>query len=136
MEPTLRTQLIKKRAVAKGMLTRIQNFIELVTIPNQHEIKVRLNNPPGIKVRFDTVQDELEFNDECDHTDDRIVFETQYYQVEAKLYELLHNIYESSDNVSDHSSVNLSRSVHSGSSQIRLPPIELPSFGGDICKWL
>ena len=47
MDSTRRTQLIKQRAVARGMLSRIQNFIEVVD-HKINEIQVRFNKLPGI----------------------------------------------------------------------------------------
>jgi len=55
MDPTRRQQLIKRRAVARGMLSRIQNFIETGD-QKTNEIQVRLNKLPDIFNRYDTAQ--------------------------------------------------------------------------------
>ena len=55
MENTRQQQLIKQRAVARGMLSRIQNFIETGD-QKTNEIQVRLNKLPDIFNRYDTAQ--------------------------------------------------------------------------------
>ena len=69
------------------MLSRIQNFIE-VGVNKINEIQVRFNKFPDIFNRYDTAQSELELSDDTGHSGDRELFETQYYQVEAKFSEL------------------------------------------------
>ena len=65
------------------MLSRIQNFIE-VGDHNIIEIQLRFNKLPDIFNRYGTAQRELELSDDTDHSGDRELFETQYYQVKAK----------------------------------------------------
>jgi len=91
MDPLRRTQLIKQRAVARGMLSCIQNFIDTGD-QKINDIQVRFNKLPDIFCRYDTAQSELELSDDVDHSDDREQFENQYYQVEAKFNELLHSV--------------------------------------------
>jgi len=78
MDPSRQAQLIKQPAVARGMLSRIQN---LIGSGNQkiNEIQVRFNKLPYIFNRYDTAQSELELSDETDHSGDRELFENQYY---------------------------------------------------------
>jgi len=141
MDSTHRTQLIKQRAAARGMLSRIQNFTE-VGDPKINEIQVRFNKLPDIFNRYDTAQSELKLSDDTDHSDDRELFETQYYQDEAKFSELLHPVVEQpfSRRSSPHSSLsghsNQSRRSHVSSTHIKLPVIALPTFKGDTCNWL
>jgi hypothetical protein len=79
MDSSRRQQLIKQRAVARGMLSRIQNFIE-VGEHKVNEIQVRLNKLPDIFNRYDISQSELEVSDgDTDHSGDRELFENQYY---------------------------------------------------------
>jgi len=52
MHPTRRAQLIKQRSVARGMLSRIQNFIE-VGDQKINEIQVRFNKLVDIFNRYD-----------------------------------------------------------------------------------
>ena len=87
MDPTCCVQLIKQRSIARGMLSCIQNFIE-VGDQKINEIQVRFNKLPDIFNRYDVAQSELELSDDTDHTGDRELFENQYYQVEAKFNEL------------------------------------------------
>lgn len=135
-DTTNRDQLIRKRGVARGMLTRMQTFLDSGNT-DINQLQVRLNSLPTILSKFETVQDELESTDDFDYSEDRASFETQYFEVEAKFHELLHNIHSEADRSSDRSSSSSSiRSTHSSSAQIRLPTIELPSFDGDACKWL
>lgn len=135
MESTHREQLIRKRAVAKGMLTRMQAYIDSGNF-DTNQIQVRLNRLPTILSKFEAVQDELEASDDFDHTDDRASFETQYFEIEVKFHELLHNMNSDTDRSSNHGSSNTTRSTHSSSAQIRLHTIEIPCFDGNVCKWL
>jgi hypothetical protein len=69
MESTLCQQLIKQRAVARGMLSRIQNFIEAGD-QKLNDIQVRSNKLPYIFNRYDTAQSELKLSDDIDHSGD------------------------------------------------------------------
>jgi len=109
MDPLRRTQLIKQRAVARGMLTRIQAFIDTGD-QKIIDIQVRFNKLSDIFCRYDTAQSELELSDDVDHSDDREQFEIQYYQVEARFNELLHPVVDSPQ--SSHSSSQSSSSRH------------------------
>jgi hypothetical protein len=73
MEEAQRKRLSKQRGVAKGMLTRMQEFIESSS-PNSHELQVKLNRLPSILTKFKTAQEQLELNDESDHSEERIHF--------------------------------------------------------------
>ena len=140
MDITRRTQLIKQRSVARGMLSRIQNFIE-ADDQKINDIEVRCNKLPDIFNRYDIAQSELELSDDTDHTGDRELFENQYYQVEAKFNELLHPVMDPPSrrssprsSLSDHS--NHTPRSHTSSTHITLPTIALPTFEGDTCSWL
>ena len=74
METERRAQLIKRRAVAKASLTRMQNFIETGDL-KVNEIQVRSDELPSIFNKYDTAQDELELLDDTDHSGDRELFE-------------------------------------------------------------
>jgi len=58
-----RQQLTKQRIVARGMLSRIQNFIAAGD-QNINEIQVRFNKLPDIFNRYDTAQGALELSDD------------------------------------------------------------------------
>jgi hypothetical protein len=141
MEPTLHQQLIKQQAVARGMLSRIQNLIEAGD-QKLNDIQVRFNKLPDIFNRYDTAQSELELSDDTDHSDDRELFENQYYHVETKCNELLHPAVElpqprhSSSRSSSSERRNNSLRSHSSSVHIKLPVISLLTFDGNTCSWL
>ena len=137
MDPLRRTQLIKQRAVARGMLTRLQNFIDTGD-QKLNDIQVRFNKLPDIFCRYDTAQSELELSDDVDHSDDREQFEIQYYQVEAKFNELLHPVVDSpqSNHRSQSSSSRHTHVSHHSSTHIKLPVILLPTFEGETTSWL
>jgi hypothetical protein len=63
MDPTRRQQLIKQPAVARGMPSRIQTFIETGD-QKINDIQVRFNKLPNIFSRYDTAQSELESSDD------------------------------------------------------------------------
>ena len=124
MDLTRRTQLIKQRAVARGMLSCIQIFIE-VGDHKINELQVRFNKLPEIFNRYDTAQSELELSDDRQFRWWEL-FETQYYQVEAKFSEL-HPVIEQTlfrrssplSSLSGHS--NQSPRSHVSSTHIKLP---------------
>ena len=62
----------------------MQNFIESGD-RKVNEIQVRFDDLPGIFNRYDTAQNELELLDDTDHSGDRELFETQYYEVKGKV---------------------------------------------------
>jgi hypothetical protein len=81
MHSTKRIQLIKQRAVARGMLSRIQSFIETGKRKiNEIQVKFKL---PDIFNRYDSAQRELELSDDTQHSGDRELFEAQFYEVET-----------------------------------------------------
>ena len=133
------TQLIKQRSIARGMLSRIQNFTEAGD-QKINDIQVRCNKLPDIFNRYDIAQSELELSDDTDQTGDREFFENQYYQVEAKFSELLHPVM---DPTSRRSSSRSSLSGHSNqtprsqtnSTNIKLPTIAFANFEFDTCSW-
>ena len=57
MDPTRRVQLIKRPAVAKASLTRLQSFIEEGE-QKLHEIQVRFNKLQDIFTKYESAQDE------------------------------------------------------------------------------
>ena len=91
MDPTRRVQLMKRCAVAKASLTRLQNFLEAGDL-KVNEIKVRLDKLPSILNKYESAQDELESLDEADYALDREEFENQYYQVEDNFNDILHPV--------------------------------------------
>jgi len=76
MDTTRRIQLIKQRSVTRGMLKRIQNFIE-ISGQTINEIQVRFNKLSDIFNRYDVAQCELELLVDTDHTADRELLENQ-----------------------------------------------------------
>src|SRR5215469_9175898 len=136
LESAQREKLIRQRSVAKGMLSRMQTFIESGN-SDVDDIQVRCNKLPSILAKYEAAQEELECYDDSDHSEDRALFEQQYCTVEARLNKLLrssHGISNSPDNVSEHGSH--AGSNHSGGTYIKLPTIQIPSFDGDYCSWL
>jgi hypothetical protein len=135
LDPAQRNKLIKQREVAKGMLSRMQDFINSDD-PDINQTQVRFNKLPGIYAKYEASQEELEGCDETDHTDDRAEFESQYFAVEARFHEILHaSLNHATSSSSEHESSNAC-STQSSNAHIRLPVIELPTFSGDLCQWL
>ena len=144
MDQERRKQLIKQRSVARGMLSRIQTFIETGE-PKVHDIQVRFNKLPDIFTRYDNAQSELELSDDTDHFADRELFENQFYQVEAKFSELLHPVVNPQtslqnsprSSLSEHS--NQSRSQSSGThtqscQQLHCQPLKVTHAAGYTSK--
>jgi hypothetical protein len=124
MEPSVCKQIIKKRALAKAALSRVQTFIESGE-HKVHQIEVRFEELPRIFNKFDTVQKELELQDDMDHSDDRNQFEAQYFEVKARCNELLHPVVEpleskqASPTSSESKKSNQTRRSHTSSSNIK-----------------
>ena len=78
MDAARRQQLIRQRSVARGMLSRIQTFIETGD-QKMHDIQVMFNKLLDIFTRYDNAQNELELPDNTDHFADRELFENQFY---------------------------------------------------------
>jgi len=76
MDPTRRVQLIKRRAVDKASLTRLQYFTEIGD-QKINDIQERFNKLPEIFNKYESAQDELECLDEADYTLDGEEFETR-----------------------------------------------------------
>jgi hypothetical protein len=71
-----------------------------------------------------------------DQTADSELFETQYFQVEAKFCELFHPVSDSIP-ITEQPSPPSSQSARSNAtprSHIRLPTIALPTFYGETCN--
>jgi len=140
MDPTQPIQLIKRRAVAKASLTRLQNFLEAGNF-KFNEIKVRLDKLPSILNKYESAQDELECLDEAVYSLDREEFENQYYQVEDKFSEILHPVMDppsrrssQRSSLSGHS--NHTPRSHTSSTHIKLPTVALTPFESETCNWL
>ena len=141
MDSHQRSRLIRQRAVAKAALTRMQNYID-ADERKLHELQVRYDDLANIFNKFEFAQNELELSDEDDHSEDREVFEHQYYQVRARFMELLQPIAvshlpslpESPNNGSERGSN--AGSTHSSNNHIKLPTIQIPTYHGDHCQWL
>jgi hypothetical protein len=84
MDSTARKQIIKKRALAKAALSRMKTFIET----GDHKVyqnEVMFEELPRIFNKYDIAQEELELQDDTDHSDDRNQFEAQYFEVKQGL---------------------------------------------------
>ena len=77
MDTLQRQQLIKQRSVDRGMLSRIQTFIETGE-QKIHEIQVRFNKLPDIFTKYDNAHSELELSDDTDDFASRELFENQF----------------------------------------------------------
>ena len=126
--------------MARGMLSRIQNFIQAgdrkIT-----EILARFNKLPDILNRYDTAQSELELSEDTGHTSDRQLFKNQYYQFETKFIELLYPVFELPRSRESSSRSSLSgNSTNSPKSlmslHIKLSTIAMPTFEGVTSSWL
>jgi hypothetical protein len=89
MEPARKDQLFKLRPIAKASLTRIQTFIETGDL-KFNDTQLRFDDLPIIFNKFGSAKSELELLDNTDHSSDRKLFETLYYQVKAKFNIILH----------------------------------------------
>lgn len=135
-EENVLSDLKKKRGVIKASLTRGRTFTSKFDAKESAItlLEFRQEELPQIYRKFDEIQCQIELIDvdgfqeaEQEHED----FEIMYFSVRSEMQEII-NVEKN-----QHSSLNSSCGHNnvSSSQRVRLAPIELPKFDGDIQGW-
>ncbi|KAJ8944541.1 hypothetical protein NQ318_009704 [Aromia moschata] len=129
-------KLIRKRAVAKGNLTRFKNFLDNLDAnnPDLLELEVRLKKLDLCWQAFCDIQLEIDILDDNpnDHEQERQTFENDYFKYEAMARRLLNPQVGS---IVGEPGAN-SNSLVNEKFNIKLPTINLPVFDGSYENWL
>lgn len=130
------SDLKRKRGVVKASLTRVQTFINKFN-PREDSIALlefRQEELPMINRKFDEIQCQIELID-VDNLEEaeseRDAFETNYFAIRAEMQEII-NAEKGHSTSMNNTSLNASTA---NSQRVRLPPISLPSFDGNIQDW-
>ncbi|XP_027839404.2 uncharacterized protein LOC114121329 [Aphis gossypii] len=126
--------LRKRRGVVKASLTRLRNFVKEFD-HNEQSISLlefRQEELPNINKKFDAVQCEIELITEEPEKEEeeRASFEGNYFETRSQMQEII-NTRSSSSTVGPNASFGSS----SNTNRVRLAPIPLPTFNGDIENW-
>lgn len=143
MSPPVETlelrELVRKRGNIKASLTRMQSFAEKFDSNTKDvlELEFRQERIPEIWKKFDDIQSQIEmldFDNEIVQAEERAVFESNYFATRSLLQSLIKSS-ASPENVV-HNSTMGGHSVQPVFDRlVRLPPMSLPTFDGDIQKW-
>ena len=123
--------LTLRRGSIKGSITRFNNYLNAFSSnPNVMELISRLEKIEGMLDDFDVCQSKLEqLVDDFDHEKERDDFESSYYLNIARAKSILN------PSVAPKSSSSLTEAADP-LSNLRLPPLNLPTFDGNLKNWL
>lgn len=118
----------------KASLTRLRNFVKEFD-HNEQSISLlefRQEELPNINKKFDAVQCEIELITEEPEKEEeeRALFERNYFETRSQMQEII-NTRSSSSTVGP----NISFGSSTNTNRVRLAPIPLPTFNGDIENW-
>lgn len=137
----------QKRKIAKGKLTRLNNFISNLDENNIDEselnnLQTRLDKIEPVLEEYEEIQTNIELIEPSDTDDnDRRDFENTYFTLIGRIKCLLNTNARGSVAMQDTGSNASASSSHSGrhtrpGSSVKLPPIKLPVFDGEYANWL
>ncbi|KAJ8947301.1 hypothetical protein NQ317_003027, partial [Molorchus minor] len=131
-------KLKRKRAIAKGNLTRFKNFIDNLNTENPDllELELRLRKLDSCWQTFSEIQLEIEMIDDVQENEQvRQNFENDYFKYETMAKRLLQpSLQQVASSVGELN--NSSRVISEEIFNIKLPRINLPSFDGTYNNWL
>lgn len=136
-ELDLRTlsDLKRKRGAVKASLTRIRTFLNRFNIKEEAItlLEFRQEELPKISARFDEVQCQIELID-VDNVEEAEIergnFEMEYYAIRSEMQESIN-----AGRIHNTSAHNSSFSTTNQNQRTQLPPVPLPTFGGNIQDW-
>jgi len=127
--------LRRRRGVIKGSLTRIKTFVKDFNTNNQPMslLEFRQDELPQINRKFDDVQSQIELlsDDTAQETDERNAFEMEYYSIRSQIQEIVNTQKSQNTSLISNQSVGAVQNFN----RVRLPPITLPTFDGNIQEW-
>lgn len=117
------TKLKRKRSAIKGNLSRLETFIQSYDESKSHEIPVRQQKAEAWWSDFERAQDQIEvLDDDIDQKQERDEFCSKYFDIVGRLNSLTVR--------------QITQSPTTTRSDIRLPPMEIPTFHGSYKQWL
>lgn len=134
-EEKLIRELVRKRGIIKGRLTKFANYLNGfksdLTVQNRIDIKLRKQGAADLFKEFNEIQSNMESTvRDCDlneQSDQRELFEDAYYQAVAKAEFMLKDEAEAPTG---------SDCTRTKSRTVKLPTITMPSFDGSYEHWL
>lgn len=129
--------LVKKRAIVKGRLTRFSTYLDKlkrdITLPVQAhvDLKLRIQGASSLFSEFNIIQTQLEESvleiDLDEQLNQREIFEDSYYNILARAECML------GDGETDSST---KKTPSSDIKSVKLPTISIPTFDGSYEHWL
>ncbi|CAI6370378.1 unnamed protein product [Macrosiphum euphorbiae] len=128
------SELRKRRGVIKASLTRMKTFVSGFDI-NEDPITLlefRQEELPSINRKFDDTQTQLELlvEEQASEEEERTKFENDYYCIRSQIQEIINTKKCLNSSIN-----NMSVSASTSNSRVRLEPISLPTFTGNIQDW-
>jgi len=141
MDSQTRKALVRKRAAVKTRMTHIKKYVDsLPETVDMHDVNVRLQLLEKTWEEYNTVQDQLEYNDDHEtqqrSLDTEAVTET-YCELRARIDRIISEDRQARD-VSLAESETPGATHENGNSltpKIKLPTIEIPKFRGQITEF-
>ena len=141
MDSVTRKALIRKRAKFKAKMTHIKKYTEsLPDTVDIHDVNVRLQMLEEVWEEYNTVQDQLEYNDDDvtqQHELDREAVTETYCELKARIDRMLSEDRRARDVSSAESQKPRATHVYGNclAPKTKLPTIEIPKFGGQITEF-
>lgn len=131
------SQAIRKRAVLKGIITRIRKFVESFVVENGDLILLQIKHDNLVDTwqKYNDVQSFLELND-IDQETDRVEIEDIVDNLRSKMQKLLFPNQQGLGSRNSDSSKSGSAPSSKKVSSVILPQIDLPKFNGQYDNWL
>lgn len=127
-------ELRKKRGVVKASLTRMRTFVSKFDADNDPItlLEFRQEELPSINRKFDTIQTQLELlvEEQDAEEEERTKFENDYYCIRSLMQEIINTKKNLNSSIN-----NISISASNSNNRVRLEPIALPTFRGNIQDW-
>jgi hypothetical protein len=129
--------LVRKRAAVKARVTQIKEYIDnLHENVDVHNVNVRLQLSEKVWEEYNTVQDQLEYDDDDDETQqhvlDREVFTETYCELRTRIDRIIADDRRAGEASSADSQT--PRALHDTNNslapKIKFPTIKIPKFGG------
>ncbi|XP_066145931.1 uncharacterized protein [Euwallacea fornicatus] len=127
-------ELITRRTVAKGKLTRLQTWLRKDLPVDLGQYTVRQTELSDTYKTYSLIQEELELLDFDKYCGDRDCVEEQYFSLAATLTNAINQFQTENTSQADNPRT---ENVSSGaiSSSIKLPELRIPTFDGTISNW-
>ncbi|XP_025829218.1 uncharacterized protein LOC112904129 [Agrilus planipennis] len=137
------TKLVNARSKIIADLDRFTVAFEKLsatTPPDTTQIELRLSKAESLLDDFNNIQTEIEDNDSVltlkEHGIERSRFEDSYFDIISRARRFLSNQLQKLDPISDTKLSDAVSAIMGSNTNIKLPPIPLPTFDGNYEQWL